>query len=118
MPTSVAWAVRHYRAQGWTVEDVGSTECYDLRCTREGALASFCPRDTSGLPLIEWTRPTRRNTWSPHRGRQEETHRVAPALPAAGRGRGPRAGVATDRAAPARRGARPAARGRSAVPQH
>jgi hypothetical protein len=33
---ALAWAIRHYRAQGWTVEDVGSTQPYDLRCTREG----------------------------------------------------------------------------------
>lgn len=34
---AVACAIRHYQAQGWTVQDVGATESYDLRCTREGA---------------------------------------------------------------------------------
>lgn len=34
---AVAWAIRHYSAHGWTVQDVGSTESYDLRCAREGA---------------------------------------------------------------------------------
>lgn len=34
---AVAWAIRHYEAQGWTVQDVGSTESFDLRCTREDA---------------------------------------------------------------------------------
>ena len=33
---AVAWAVRFYQAEGWAVEDVGSTESFDLRCTREG----------------------------------------------------------------------------------
>jgi Domain of unknown function (DUF3883) len=33
---AVAWAVRHYKAEGWAVEDVSSTESFDLRCTREG----------------------------------------------------------------------------------
>jgi hypothetical protein len=32
---AVAWAIRHYQTQGWTVHDVGSSESYDLRCTRE-----------------------------------------------------------------------------------
>jgi hypothetical protein len=34
---AVAWAMRHYQAEGWGVQDVGSTESFDLRCTREGA---------------------------------------------------------------------------------
>lgn len=34
---AVAWAIRHYRGLGWTVQDVGATESFDLRCTREGA---------------------------------------------------------------------------------
>jgi hypothetical protein len=34
---AVAEAIRYYRGQGWVVEDVGSSESYDLRCTREGA---------------------------------------------------------------------------------
>jgi predicted RNA-binding protein len=29
-------AKKYFRAQGWTVEDVSSTERYDLRCTRRG----------------------------------------------------------------------------------
>ncbi len=33
---AVAWAIRHYEAQGWIVHDVGSTESFDLRCTRDG----------------------------------------------------------------------------------
>ncbi len=33
---AVAWAMRHYQAEGWVVQDVGSTESFDLRCTREG----------------------------------------------------------------------------------
>jgi hypothetical protein len=31
---AVAWAMRHYTSQGWTVDDVGLTESYDLDCTR------------------------------------------------------------------------------------
>lgn len=31
---AVARAIRHFRSQGWTVKDVGSTESYDLDCTR------------------------------------------------------------------------------------
>jgi hypothetical protein len=33
---AVAWAIRHYEAQGWIVHDVGATESFDLRCTRDG----------------------------------------------------------------------------------
>ena len=33
---AVAWATRHYQAEGWVVQDVGSTESFDLLCNREG----------------------------------------------------------------------------------
>ncbi len=29
-------ACRHLRTEGWTVDDVGDTESFDLRCTRDG----------------------------------------------------------------------------------
>ena len=32
--SAVEWAIRYYRGQGWAVQDVGSSEPYDLRCTR------------------------------------------------------------------------------------
>lgn len=31
---AISWAIGHYLAEGWTVNDVGSTESYDLDCTR------------------------------------------------------------------------------------
>ena len=33
---AVGWAIRHYETQGWIVQDVGTTESFDLRCTRDG----------------------------------------------------------------------------------
>ena len=33
---AVTWATYYYRAQGWTVTDVGTTDSYDLRRTRVG----------------------------------------------------------------------------------
>lgn len=31
---AVAWATRHYVSEGWSVNDVGATESYDLDCKR------------------------------------------------------------------------------------
>ncbi len=34
---AVTSAIRHYEEKGWTVQDVGSSESFDLRCTCEGS---------------------------------------------------------------------------------
>jgi hypothetical protein len=46
---AVAWAIRYYRAQGWIVEDVGSRESYDLRCTRDTDELHVEVKGTTGL---------------------------------------------------------------------
>jgi hypothetical protein len=46
---AVAWAVRHYRAQGWAVEDVGEREAYDLRCARGPDELHIEVKGTTGL---------------------------------------------------------------------
>jgi hypothetical protein len=46
---AVGWAARYYRAQGWTVTDVGASESYDLRCTRGSEEHHVEVKGTTGL---------------------------------------------------------------------
>ncbi len=46
---AVAWAISHYRAQGWEVEDVGLSQPYDLRCTRGADELHVEVKGTTGL---------------------------------------------------------------------
>lgn len=46
---AVAWAIRHYRDQGWVVEDVGSSQPYDLRCRRGADELHVEVKGTTGL---------------------------------------------------------------------
>jgi hypothetical protein len=46
---AVTWAISYYRAQGWTVEDVGSSQPYDLHCTRGTDELHVEVKGTTGL---------------------------------------------------------------------
>ena len=46
---AVQWAIRYYRAQGWVVEYVGSSESYDLHCGRGNDDRHVEVKGTTGL---------------------------------------------------------------------
>ncbi|MFM7163604.1 MAG: DUF3883 domain-containing protein [Planctomycetaceae bacterium] len=67
---AVAWAVRYYEGQGWTVHDVGATESFDLQCTRGGMAERHVEvKGTTGLGetvILTRNEVLHANEWHPN----------------------------------------------------